>query len=428
MSATMPMRSATSVATDAISYEDLYARWEKGNWRATELDFTQDRTDWHETFGDIERRAALWNYALFFHGEDSVATNLTPYIDAAPLEEQKYFLTTQQVDEARHAVFFKRFMDEVVEVGGDGSTAGTLAATEPELTWGFRKTFERLDQIAEELRHDRSRPKLAQAVTLYHIIVEASLAQPGQHFIESYLTDRKLLPGFQEGMRNVSLDEQRHIGFGVKLLSDLIREDRECVDAIVEMINEIIPVTTAVLLPPNWDRSYTECFGFTLEDIYAEGATSMESKLRAMGMPAEAMDRITLPFDLPARERGERGIKLLQANMLGEKVGPPSRDPEAIRILFDSVRRSVDPRVVPPGTTIQWDFDDAEPWYLHVDNGSTRMEQGRAGQPDLTLRSSFEDFVDIAAGREDPRRQLLRRRLRPSGKLRMLVKLPKLFG
>jgi hypothetical protein len=194
------------------------------------------------------------------------------------------------------------------------------------------------------------------------------------------------------------------------------------------MINEIILVTTAVLVPPNWDRSYTECFGFTLEDIYAEGATSMESKLRAMGMPQDAMDRISLPFDLPARERGERGIKLLQANMLGEKVGPPSRDPESIRILFDSVRRSVDPRVVPPGTTIQWDFDDAEPWYLHMDNGSTRMEQGRAGQPDLTLRSSFEDFVDVVAGREDPRRQLLRRRLRPSGRVRMLVKLPRLFG
>ena len=40
--------------------------------------------------------------------------NLSPFIDAAPREEQKYFLATQQVDEARHAVFFKRFMHEVV--------------------------------------------------------------------------------------------------------------------------------------------------------------------------------------------------------------------------------------------------------------------------------------------------------------------------
>ena len=66
------------VAMDRISYEDLYARWEKGNWSATELDFSEDRTDWHEKFNDIERRGALWNYSLFFHGEDSVTDNLSP--------------------------------------------------------------------------------------------------------------------------------------------------------------------------------------------------------------------------------------------------------------------------------------------------------------------------------------------------------------
>jgi ribonucleoside-diphosphate reductase beta chain len=98
-----------SAAADQISYEDLYTRWEKGNWRAMEYDFTQDREDWHGRFSDLQRRAALWNYALFFHGEDSVTDNLSPLIDAAPREEQKYFLATQQVDEARHAIFFKRF-------------------------------------------------------------------------------------------------------------------------------------------------------------------------------------------------------------------------------------------------------------------------------------------------------------------------------
>ena len=47
MSATAP--SAAS-ATDAISYNDLYARWERGNWRATELDFSQDVVDWNELY------------------------------------------------------------------------------------------------------------------------------------------------------------------------------------------------------------------------------------------------------------------------------------------------------------------------------------------------------------------------------------------
>jgi len=235
------MSAPVASVTDAISYDDLYARWERGNWRATEIDFGQDRVDWRERLTEEQRRSALWLYTLFFHGEDSVADNLSPYIDAAPLEEQKYFLTTQQVDEARHAVFFKRFMHEVVGVG-DGTLAGGLQATADQITWGHRQVFSRLDRMADELRRDRSKPKLAAAVTLYHLVVEASLAQPGQHMIEASLEELDVLPGFREGMRNVALDEQRHIGFGVKLLADLYREDPGPIqDAIVGLIKEVLP-------------------------------------------------------------------------------------------------------------------------------------------------------------------------------------------
>src|SRR3954469_10662445 len=167
--ATAPTPDIGSLPTDAISYDDLYARWERGNWRATEIDFTQDARPWREDFTEFERTAAIWNYCLFFWGEDAVADNLSPYIDAAPLEEQKYFLTTQQVDEARHAVFFKRFMKEVCGIG-DGSMASGLQAIKPQLTWGFMKIFNRLDTMADELRRDRSPAKLSAAVTLYHMV------------------------------------------------------------------------------------------------------------------------------------------------------------------------------------------------------------------------------------------------------------------
>ena len=140
------MAVTVPAATDQIDYADLYARWERGNWSAMEIDFTQDRIDWQEHFTDEQRRGALWLYTLFFHGEDSVADNLSPYIDAAPLEEQKYFLATQQVDEARHAVFFHRWMHEVVGVG-DGTLGGGLRATSQELTWGHRNLFGRDEPI-----------------------------------------------------------------------------------------------------------------------------------------------------------------------------------------------------------------------------------------------------------------------------------------
>jgi ribonucleotide reductase beta subunit family protein with ferritin-like domain len=412
------------IAADQVSYEDLYARWEQGNWRATDVDFSVDRRQWVEEFSDIDRRGALWTYAMFFHGEDSVADNLSPYIDAAPREEQKYFLATQQVDEARHAVLFARFMREVADTGSD--TASSLQATAPQLTWGFRQVFSRLDRMADELRRDRSLPKLAQAITLYHLVVEASLAQPGQHYIEESLERRDLLPGFREGIRNVSRDEQRHIAFGVKMLADLVREDPECEPAIEELLREILPFTTAVLVPPGWDERYVTVFGFTLQDIYAQGADALDGRLRAAGLEPQSM-RIGLPFDLPPADRARRALTLLRAGYLGEPNGPVNPSAEATAMLFDGLRRQVDPTVA-PGAKILWDFTDAEPWHLSIDNGATSAAPGRVEDPDLVFRCSFQDWVDLAAGRTEPWRSLLTRKVRPSGKLRMLARAQKLFG
>ncbi len=412
------------LAADQVSYDDLYARWEQGNWRASEIDFSTDREQWRGTFSELERRGALWTYSMFFHGEDSVADNLSPYIDAAPTEEQKYFLATQQADEARHAVLFGRFMREVVHNGQD--TASSLEATKPELTWGFRKVFGRLDRMADELRRDRSKPKLAQAIALYHIVVEASLAQPGQHFIEESLAKRDLLPGLREGMGHVSRDEQRHIAFGVKLIADLVRQEPECEPAVAELLREVLPYTAAVFVPPGWDERYVTLFGFTLEDVFTNGAQALEGRLRAAGLDPGTM-RLGMPFDLDARERARRGLALLRAGYLGERDGRVTPNADATALLFDSLRRQVDASIA-PDATIQWSFTDAEPWHLQIQHGDAAVASGPASNPDLIFRCRFGDWLDIAAGRTTPWRALLTGRVRPSGRLRMLTRAPRLFA
>jgi len=416
--------SHVEIAADQITYEDLYVRWEQGNWRASEIDFSVDLEQWRSDFSELDRRAALWTYAMFFHGEDAVADALSPFIDAAPREEQKYFLATQQVDEARHAVMFGRFMREVAGAGKD--MASSLQATSAGLTWGFTKVFARLDRMADELRRDRSRTKLAQAIMLYHVVIEAALAQPGQHFIEESLTQRDQLPGLREGIGNVTRDEQRHIAFGVKMIADLVREDPECEDAIAELLREILPFTSAVFIPPDWDERYVTTFGFTLQDIYTHGADAIEMRLRAAGLRPEEM-RIGLPFDIPNEERARRVLKLLHAGYLGPPNGPVSADPEATAIMFDGLRRQVDSKVA-PGARIQFGFTDAEPWHLQIENGSASVGPGSIADPDLVLSCKFADWLDVAAGRTDPMRALLLRKLRPSGKLRMLVRARKLLG
>jgi len=420
-----------ALPSDAISYEDLYARWERGNWSATELDFSEDARQWQEDFTEFERQAAVWNYCLFFWGEDAVADNLSPYIDAAPLEEQKYFLTTQQVDEARHAVFFKRFMQEVCGIGS-GSMASGLESIKPSLTPGFRKIFDRLDRMADELRADRSPAKLAAAVTLYHVVIEAALAQPGQHFIYGYLERRDQLPAFREGMKNIAADEQRHIGFGVKLLADLNREDPVGVPrAVAHILRQVTRYTAQVLMPPGWDERYITVFGATYDEVGVEGLTSMTTKLRSAGLAIETLPGPPLlPPGLSPLEISQRGRALAKAGVIGVREGPSDRDPETLAMLFDTIRRQVNPNHgLKRPTTFQWDFTDADvsPWHLTVQNGTSVVEQGEAPKADLRLRLSYQDWVDIVGERLDPLRAVATGRLRPRGNPLALARLGKVF-
>ncbi len=423
--------AAESLPVDAISYEDLYARWERGNWSAMDLDFSEDARQWREQFTEFERKAALWNYSLFFWGEDAVADNLSPYIDAAPREEQKYFLTTQQVDEARHAVFFRRFMQEVCGIG-DGSMDSGLRAIKPQLTPGFRKIFERLDNMADELRADHSPARLAAAVTLYHIVIEASLAQPGQHFICSYLEQRDVLPAFRQGMQNIAADEQRHIGFGVKLLRDLKREDPLGVPkAVAGILREVNPYTAQVLMPPGWDEKYITVFGSTYDEVGLEGITSMTTKLRSAGLGLDTLPGSpVLPAGLTPLGVVQHGRKLAKAGVIGVREGPSKRDPETVALLFDTMRRQINPNHgLKRATTFQWEFTDRDipTWHLTVENGSSHVAEGAAPSVDLRVKVAYQDWVDIVGDRLDPLRAAATRRLRPRGNPLAFKRLTQVF-
>ncbi|MGB0119378.1 MAG: ribonucleotide-diphosphate reductase subunit beta [Solirubrobacterales bacterium] len=410
-----------------ISYTDLYRRWEENNWSAMGLDYSKDRAGW-DALDEMQRKSALWMYSMFFYGEDSVTDNLSPYIDAAPTEEQAYFLTTQQVDEARHAIHFHRFFKEVL--GAGDSVAETLESTLPQLNWGYTTVFDRLDRMADELRADRSLPKFAQAITLYHMIVEGTLAQPGQHYIEDFFTKDGTMPGFAEGMTHVSRDEQRHIGFGVKTLSEIVPQSDECKAAIVELFREVNKCSMSVFCPPNYDRAYTECWGFSLEDIFAFSLKLIRQRWKTIGFPLEEMPADVWPFDhdMPVEEIASRQIKLMLAGVTGEHTDKPDSSPEIQEIFFDMISRTADPKAAGSGPfTTQWQFTDADPWHLVLDNGSTRAVSGQAANPDLTLKTDWAEWISISKNNQNPLKSIATRKLTPKGSPRALNTFRKMF-
>lgn len=413
--------------TGSIDYMDLYRRWEENNWSALALDFSADRAGW-EALSEIRKKSALWMYSMFFYGEDSVADNLSPYIDAAPTEEQAYFLTTQQVDEARHAVLFHRFFKEVL--GFDGDVGSTLEATLPQLGWGYRGVFDRLDRMADELRADRSLPKFAQAIALYHLVIEGTLAQPGQHFIEDFFNRDGGMPGFSAGMANVSRDEQRHIGFGVKTLSEIVPQSEECRASIVELLREVNVYSVGVFCPPEYDRSFTECWGFSLEDIYSFGLRLVRQRWKTIGFPLEEMPDDVWPFDhsLSSGEIAARQVRLLLAGVTGPPNASPDSSPEVQELLFDmTARRAVRSKAGPGPFRVQWDFSDATPWNVIVEGGSSRAAPGWLADPDVTLRTSWADWVGVALNERNPLRAILEGRLLPKGSPRALNTFRRVF-
>jgi hypothetical protein len=256
------------------------------------------------------------------------------------------------------------------------------------------------------------------------------LAVPGQHFIQRYLKQLGILPGFSDGITNVSRDESRHVAFGVKFLGELINSSRECRQASIEIWDRVLPWAVGVFVPPNLDHSYAECFDFTLAEIYAFGLRAFETKVQRIGFePTEITFMTRDNRDLPYEDRARRIWVLIESGVLGDDRKEPHLSHEALDILFEGTASALDlDRARALGGPIEWEFTDADPWHIVVTDGHAEAKSGRAGNPALQLRSSSGEWAKIAVGRADPRRSLLTRRLKVHGSLAAKAKLPRLFN
>ncbi len=95
---------------------------------------------------------------------------------------------------------------------------------------------------------------------------------------------------------------------------------------------------------------------------------------------------------------------------------------------MELLARQVRGEEVAGGTTIQWDFKDADPWYLLINGPHDKQAiQGRVAKPTVRLKLRYDDFGDLVAERANPNLLVLRGRMRPWGDPRVLLKLQRLF-
>jgi ribonucleoside-diphosphate reductase beta chain len=277
--------SADRGEVNLLGYADLYRLWERQQWRTQDVDFTQDRIDWHERIPEEERFQRMYGLSSFFIGEQKVAEELGPMMRAAPTEEMRVFLCTQIADEARHVQFFNRFYEEVGVLESD-NLQDRLAETSEHVNPEFNVLFdELLKEKVDGLATDPGNLELlVETVTLYHMIIEGMLALTGQHFIIEYNEDVGTLPGFVEGFNNIARDEHRHVAFGARFLREMAQADDGYRDAIQRTLVECGPAADGVL-EPRWAKEQgIEPLGYGIEETRAFAMKCLERRLKVIGL------------------------------------------------------------------------------------------------------------------------------------------------
>jgi ribonucleoside-diphosphate reductase beta chain len=262
--------------------QQLYQLWERQQWQSHAIDFTKDKDDWAR-LSDEDRRNLSWNLSSFFVGEERVTTQFTGLVAAFESQSEEAFLTTQQVDEARHAQHFNRFYEQVLQI--DGTFEDRLDRAREDLNPPFIELFDvHLVEACDRLMADRTdREAKVDFITAYHMIIEGTLALTGQYFLTDYCQKHDILPGFLEGFENISRDEHRHVAYGTWYLQQAAR-DPGLRRRIQEKLLELIPLAAGVLIPTGQDPDNYSILGYDSDETNGYAFTALSRRLKVIGV------------------------------------------------------------------------------------------------------------------------------------------------
>jgi ribonucleoside-diphosphate reductase beta chain len=267
--------------------QQLYELWERQNWQSHTIDLTRDREDWEAMTGELRRQLA-WNLSSFFIGEERVTTQFSGLVMAYESQSEEAFLTTQQVDEARHAQHFNRFYEQVL--GIEGTFEDRLSRARENLNPAFVEMFDGVlvtwgRRLVENPRDIEAKVDF---VVLYHMIIEGTLALTGQWFLTDYMERKGILPGWVEGFRLISQDEHRHVAYGTWFLREKAR-DPALKRRIAARLAELIPLASAVLVPPEADPRRYAILDYSMEDTNTFAFNALSRRLKVIGIDLAAL-------------------------------------------------------------------------------------------------------------------------------------------
>ena len=88
--------------------QTLYRRWEGSQWNPFTIDLSRDHEQWQQ-MDEADKALIYWALSSLMVAEERITTKFSGLVGAHSSEEEATFLSTQQVDEARHMQFYARF-------------------------------------------------------------------------------------------------------------------------------------------------------------------------------------------------------------------------------------------------------------------------------------------------------------------------------
>jgi ribonucleoside-diphosphate reductase beta chain len=268
--------------------QTLYRHWEDQQWSPFDVDLSADGEQWPGLEPDL-REIIYFALSSLMVAEERITTKFTGLVAAHGSEEEATFLATQQLDEARHMQFYARFRDEVVAEPQD--IAAHVERAREQVSDSFRQIFDEALVEANEqlLSNPGDLAAKVRFVTLYHLVIEATLGLTTFKFVTDYLNDTGLLPGFVEGYSKIHHDEQRHIGYGVWFLREAVRNRPELAETVRETLRALLPPVAESLKPPGDGNGSGELLGVTQEEIREFAISGLSRRLKIIGVPLDSL-------------------------------------------------------------------------------------------------------------------------------------------
>jgi len=264
--------------------QTLYRHWEENQWSPWDINMSTDREQWKAM---EDRSLVSFVLGSLMVAEERITTKFSGLVGANGSEEEITFLATQQVDEARHMQFYARFQDEVVSE--PAVIAVHVERAREQVSPAFQTIFDDKLVAAHErlLANPGDIAAKVSFVTIYHLILEATLGLTTFEFSTRFMNRESLLPGFVEGYTKIHHDEHRHIGYGIWFLRQAVAEHSGTGDVVRGSLRELLPAIAESLAPPA--SADASILGASADELRAFALDGLTRRLKIIGVPLDTL-------------------------------------------------------------------------------------------------------------------------------------------